>query len=182
MSVNKDTFVGPSFSWSNRLKRFIWNMVYSIFFTWSPVFLHPWRIFLLRLFGAKIGHRVHVYPKAKIWAPWNLQLGDECGVANGVNLYSQDKIIVGRRVVISQGSHVVAGSHDYTQPGYPLITAPIHIGNYSWIAADVFIHPGITIGEGCVVGARAVVTRDMPAWMVCAGHPCQPIKERPLFR
>jgi len=40
------------------------------------------------------------------------------------------------------------------------------------------VHPGVTIGEGAVIGARSVVTRDVPAWMVCAGHPCVPIKER----
>jgi putative colanic acid biosynthesis acetyltransferase WcaF len=49
-----------------------------------------------------------------------------------------------------------------------------------WIAAEAFIHPGITIGEGCVIGARSVVTKDMPAWMVCSGHPCKPLKERTM--
>jgi putative colanic acid biosynthesis acetyltransferase WcaF len=143
--------------------------------------MHAYRSFLLRLFGAKVGRGVHVYPKVEIWAPWNLTLKDECGVANGVILYSQGEIIIGRRVVISQGAHLVAGTHDYTQPGFPLITKPILINDHVWIAAEAFVHPGITIGEGCVIGARAVVTKDMPSWMICGGHPCKPIKERPNF-
>jgi len=143
--------------------------------------LHGWRSFLLRCFGAKIGKSVHVYPGAKIWAPWNLEISDEGGVANGAILYTQGKISIGKKAVISQGAHLCAGTHDYTLPGFPLYTMPIIIGDYAWVAAEAFIHPGITIGEGCVIGARSVVTKDMPAWMVCAGHPCKPIKERNPF-
>ncbi|WP_018479274.1 WcaF family extracellular polysaccharide biosynthesis acetyltransferase [Pontibacter roseus] len=164
----------------NRLSRAVWGVVVLLFFRYSPKPLHAWRSFLLRIFGAKVGQGVHVYPKVKIWAPWNLELADECGVGNGANLYSMDKITIGRRAVISQGAHLVAGTHDYTKPGFPLVTRPIHIGDHAWIAAEAFVHPGTNIGEGSVVAARSVVTRDMPTWMVCGGHPCKPIKERVL--
>lgn len=175
---NEDTHVGPSFSLKNRLARVVWNMVEAVFFRFSPKPFHTWRSFLLRLFGAKVGKNVHVYPGVKIWAPWNLDLEDECGIGNGVILYSQDKIRVGYRAVISQGTHVCAGTHDYDEPGFKLITKPVWIGAHAWIAAEVFIHPGIIISEGCVIGARSVVTKNMPAWTVCAGHPCKPIKDR----
>lgn len=127
-----------------------------------------------------MGRGVHVYPRVKIWAPWNLELADGCGVANGVILYSQGKISIGRQAVISQGVHLCAGTHDYNQAGFPLVVKPISIGDHSWIAAESFIHPGIAVGEGCIIGARSVVTKDMPAWQVCAGHPCMPLKERKL--
>jgi putative colanic acid biosynthesis acetyltransferase WcaF len=107
-------------------------------------------------------------------------LADECGIASGAILYSQGKITIGQRAVISQGAHLVAGTHDYTKPGFPLITAPIHIGDQAWVAAEAFVHPGITVGEGCIIGARSVVNKDMPSWMVCAGHPCKPIKTRSM--
>jgi putative colanic acid biosynthesis acetyltransferase WcaF len=175
---NLDTFSGPAFSFTNRLFRILWKVVFVLFFRTSPAPLYSWRSFLLRLFGARVGKGVHIYPGVKIWAPWNLDLGDQCGVASGAILYSQDKISIGRRAVISQGAHLCAGTHDYTQPGFPLYTKPIKIGNHAWIAAEAFIHPGITVGEGCVIGARAVVTSNMPSWMVCSGHPCKPLKER----
>lgn len=127
-----------------------------------------------------MGKGVHVYPKVKIWAPWTLELGDECGVANGAILYSQGKISIGYRAIVSQGAHICAGTHDYTKSGHPLVTMPIRIEDHAWVAAEAFVHPGVTIGEGCVVGARAVVTKNMPAWMVCAGHPCKPLKPRIL--
>lgn len=135
----------------------------------------------MRCFGAKVGRGVHVYPKVKIWAPWNLELLDECGIANGVILYSQGKIKIGERTVISQGSHLCAGTHDYSLPGFPVIAMPINIGDNAWVAAEAFIHPGVTIGEGCIVGARSVVNEDMPQWMICAGHPCKPVKKRGFY-
>lgn len=175
---NQNTHTGPSFSLKNRLARVVWNVVYWIFFRPSPRPLHRWRSFILRLFGARVGKGVHVYSGVKIWAPWNLEIGDEAGIASGVTLYSQGKISIGRRAVISQGAHLVAGTHDYTDPGFPLITKPITIGDHVWVAAEAFIHPGVLIEEGAVIGARSVVNRNMPPWMVCAGHPCAPQKER----
>lgn len=178
MSINKDTHTGPSFSLSNRLLRFVWLLNYALFFRLSPAPLHVWRAVLLRCFGARIGRGANVYPGVKIWAPWNLDIGDEAGIASGTTLYSQGKITIGKRAVISQGSHLCAGTHDFEQPGFPLTTKPITIGDHAWLAAEVFIHPGVTIGAGCVVGARSVVTKDLPEWMVCSGFPAKPLKKR----
>jgi putative colanic acid biosynthesis acetyltransferase WcaF len=176
--INHDTFSGPSFSLRNRLGRALWYIVCLFLFRYTPASFFAWRALLLRCFGGKIAKGVHVYPKVRIWAPWNLRLENECGIANGVILYCQDTITIGRRSVISQGSHLVTGTHDYHKIGFPLLTKPIVIGDHVWIAADAFIHPGVTIGSGCVVGARSVVTKNMPSWMICTGHPCQPIKQR----
>ncbi|WP_158993189.1 DapH/DapD/GlmU-related protein [Mucilaginibacter sp. L196] len=176
--VNTDTHTGPSFSLMNRIKRGVWNITYTLFFCYSPRVLFGWRSFVLRIFGAKVGKGVHVYPKVKIWAPWNLILHNQCGIANGVTLYSQGIITIGHKAVISQGAHLCAGTHDYTRKGFPLITMPINIGDEVWIAAEAFIHPGVSIGEGCVIGARSVVNKDMPDWMVCTGHPCVAVKKR----
>lgn len=148
----------------------------------SPRPLHAWRSFLLRLFGAKIGSGVHVYPRVTIWAPWNLVIGDETGIADGAILYSQGIITIGKRAVISQGVHLCAGTHDYTKAGFPLVTLPIVVGDHVWVAAEAFVHPGVTIGEGTVVGARSVVTKDLPSWKVCSGFPALPLKDRILSR
>jgi putative colanic acid biosynthesis acetyltransferase WcaF len=178
LKFNTDTRIGPSFSLNNRILRVIWGIIYLIFFRFSPKPLHSWRSFILRIFGAKIGKGVHVYPRVKIWAPWNLDIGDYTGVANEVILYSQGKITIGKRVVISQGAHLCTGSHDYEKASFPLFTKPINIKDDAWIAAEVFIHPGVTVNEGSIVGARSVVTKDLPEWMICSGFPCFPIKKR----
>lgn len=179
-TYNTNTHTGASFSLTNRIKRATWGVVYILFFRYSPRPFHRWRTLLLRLFGAKIGKGVHVYPGVKIWAPWNIQIDDHAGIGNGATLYSQDKIKIGKMAVISQGAHLSTGTHDYTKNGFPIHTKPITIGDRAWIAADAFIHPGVTIGEGAVIGARSVVIKDMPQWMVCSGFPCRPVKQRIL--
>lgn len=176
--VNENTYSGASFSLKNRLARLLWGIIYVMLFKYSPRPFHFWRSFLLRLFGAKVGRGVHVYPGVKIWAPWNIEFGDECGVGGGATLYSQGKIILGKRSIVSQGAYLCTGSHDYTKSGHPLITAAIVIGDFAWIAAEAFVHPGVEIGEGVVVGARSVVVKSLPEWMVCAGNPCKPLKKR----
>lgn len=175
-----DTFSGPTFTLSNRLKRLAWNVVAALLFRPSPIPFHAWRAFLLRLFGATLGAGVHVYPRARIWAPWNLEMGDQASMANDVTCYSMATIRIGKRAIVSQGAHLCAGTHDYHDPGFRLVSRPISIGEDAWVCAEAFVHPGVTVGAGAVVGARSVVTKDMPEWTVCAGHPCAPIKPRVL--
>jgi len=174
-----DPYRGASFSLGNRLMRVVWGVVYLMLFRFSPRPLHGWRSFLLRLFGAKVGAGCHVYPAVKIWAPWNLVLGSHVGVANGVNLYCMDKISIGDFVVISQGAHLCGGTHDYNSVNFQLLAKPIVVANHVWICAEAFIHPGVSLPEGVVVGARAVVTKslDQP-WAVYAGNPCKQVAIR----
>jgi putative colanic acid biosynthesis acetyltransferase WcaF len=170
----------PSFTLGNRAARVLWGVVYALFFRWSPRPCHGWRRFLLRLFGAQIGRNVHVYPSVRIWGPWNLELHDNVGVGDSVNCYSMARIIIGKDAVVSQGAHLCTGSHDYESANFQLFARPIVIGAQAWVCTEAFVGPGVTIGEGAVIGARAVVVKDMPAWMVCAGHPCAPLKPRKI--
>jgi putative colanic acid biosynthesis acetyltransferase WcaF len=133
---------------------------------------------LLRCFGANIGKQCHVYPSAKIWAPWNLTLNDHAGLGEDVTCYSIAPVVLGKKVVVSQGTYLCTGSHDYEDPNFQLYAKPIYIGEQAWLCAETFICPGVSIGDGAVVGARSVVTTDIPAWMVCAGNPCKPLKPR----
>lgn len=177
--LDNDPYTQPSFSFSHRFFRFIWGVVYCSLFYFSPRPLHCWRSFLLRLFGAKIGKNCHVYPKVNVWAPWNLRLGDFVGVGDGVRIYNMNIISIGDYSVISQGAHLCGGTHDYNSENFQLLTKPIIIDKRVWVCADSFIHPGVTISEGCVVGARSVVNKDLDVpWGVYSGNPCRLISER----
>lgn len=178
--MKTDAYTNPCFSLGNRLARAIWSLVYTLCFRFSPRPLHGWRSFLLRCFGAKLGKGCHIYPRAVIWAPWNLECDDEACIADQVIVYNMDQIKLGYRAVVSQGCHLCGGTHDYESPRFELLARPITIGRMAWICADSFVGPGIAIGEGAVIGARSVVTKDMPPWMVCTGHPCKPLKERKI--
>ena len=179
---NNDPYTEASFDFKNRFLRFLWNMVYIILFLPSPRSFHSWRVLLLRVFGAKIGKHCHIYPKVKIWAPWNIELGNYVGIADSVKLYSMDKIFIHDYSVISDGSYLCCGSHDYNSKNFQLITKPITIKKKTWICSEAFIHPGVTISEGCVVGARSVVTKNLDhEYKVYAGNPCKQIKDREIL-
>lgn len=177
-NVNTDTREGPSFGLGNRVGRVMWIAVWLCFCRWTPPPLHHWRALVLRVFGARVGAGVHVYPSARIWAPWNLEIGDASAIGRAATIYSQGQITLGHRVVISQGAHLCAGTHDFDTPGFPLLTKPIIVRDDAWIAAEAFVHPGVTVGEGCVVGARSVVVGDLPDWTVCSGFPAKALRTR----
>jgi len=178
---NADPHREATFTVGNRVRRAFWGAAYVLLFRPSPRPSHRWRSFLLSIFGAKMGKGCHVYSKVRIWAPWNLVVEDEAGVADDVILYSMATITVGRRAVISQGAHLCTGTHDYEDRNFRLYAKPIAVGAEAWICADAFIGPGVTVGEGAVVGARSVATKDLPPWTVCAGNPCRPIKKRTIL-
>jgi len=164
----------------NKLARATWNLVWLLLYRPSPTPLHGWRRFLLRLFGAKIGRGAHPYPSARIWAPWNLEMGDYSCLSHNVDCYCVDRITLGAWSTVSQYSFLCTASHDYTDPAMPLITAPITLGERVWVTADVFIAPGVTIGDGAVVTARSSVFHDIEPWTVAAGNPARPVKPRLL--
>ena len=166
------------------LLRWLWALVQATLFRWSPRPLHGFRARLLRLFGAEISEpsRVVIFPTARITFPWKLTLAPRTMVGPRVTLYNLARITLRRGANLSQNCHLCAGTHDFTQWSMPLVTAPILIGENAWLGAEVFVGPGVSIGELSVVGARSVVVRDLPARKICVGQPCRPIKDRPAPR
>ena len=168
---------------SERLARLAWLIVQSTIFRWSPRPCYRWRNALLRLFGTRIldqdGPLARVFPSATIHFPWKLELHAGVMVGPEVKLYNLSSITLLHGTNLAQGVHLCAGSHDYTRWTLPLVTRPIIVGPNAWLAAEVFVGPGVTIGELAVIGARSVVVRDQPAHMVCAGNPCRPLRPRP---
>lgn len=176
---NLRKFKIPSgFRGASAIKVQIWWLVQSCFFASSPQFMYGWRRFLLRCFGAKIGRGVIIRPSAKITYPWKLEIGDYAWVGDHVDLYTLGKITIGANAVVSQRSYLCTGSHDYQTKTFDIYERPIVIEDEAWVATDVFIAPGVTIGRGAVIGARSTVLNDMPAGMICVGYPAKPIKER----
>lgn len=170
----------PSFSLRNRLARALWTLAYHVLFRWVPAPLHGVRAGILRCFGARLGSGCHVYPRARIWAPWNLIMGDRACLANDVICYSMAPISIGRDAIVSQGAHLCAGTHDYESPTFQLYAKPIVVADSVWICAEAFVGPGVEIGEGAVLGARAVAFKDIPPWSVWSGNPACFIKDRKL--
>jgi putative colanic acid biosynthesis acetyltransferase WcaF len=140
--------------------------------------LYGWRRFLLRLFGAKIGKKVLVRPSARVTYPWKLSINDYSWIGDQVELYTLGHIEIGAHVVISQRTYLCTGSHDFKKFTFNIFAKKIIIEDQVWVASDVFVAPGVTIGHGCVIGARSTVLHDMPPGKICFGNPAIPIKER----
>lgn len=155
-----------------------WNMVAATLFRFSPRRADGWRRFLLRLFGAHVGQKVLVRPSARIVYPWQVRIGDHAWIGEDATLYAFGPIDIGANAVISQHCYICAGSHDHSDPTFPIFGKPVEIGEECWIAADVFVGPGVKIGRGTVVGARASVFSDLPEMSECIGNPARVIGPR----
>ena len=166
-------------SFANRLCRALWGVAWLCLFRPSPKPLHRWRRSLLRLFGARIAEGVVVHPSARIWGPWNLEMAAHSCLSPHVDCYSVNTVRIGAYATVSQYSFLCTATHNADLPEMPLVTAPITIGDHAWVAADVFVGPNVTIGEGAVVGARSTVIRDVEPWTVVAGHPVRTLRKRP---
>lgn len=163
------------------LLRLIWRLINATLFRLLiGVKLHSVRNGLLRLFGAKVPDRALIYASCKIFAPWNLEVGKFAAIGPNTEIYNKASIVIGANAIVSQGAFLCTASHDISDPLLPLTAAPITIGERAWVAADAFIGPGVTVGEGAVVGARAAVFRDVEAWTVVGGNPAKFIKQRIL--
>lgn len=162
----------------NKIGRILWELAWFCLFLPSPRWiLNNWRRRILMCFGAKIeGSTIH--PSVRIWAPWNLTIGLGCAVSEQVNCYCVAPVTIGRYVTVSREVFLCTASHDISSPNMELVIKPIIVNDYAWICARAFVGPGVTIGEGAVVGACAVVTKDVEPWTVVAGNPAKEVKKR----
>lgn len=170
----------PHPSLGDKLRRAVWNGVWLLLYRPSPIPLHSWRRFLLRLFGAAIGPKTLPYPSARIWAPWNLAMGEGSCIGPRSEIYTVAKVTLGPWSIVSQRAYLCTASHDIHAPGFALTAAPIVIGRNAWVAADAFIGPGVTLADGAVAAARAVVVKDVERNIIVGGNPAAPVGESSL--
>jgi len=159
----------------------LWWIVQSTLFAWSPQFMYGWRRMLLRCFGASVGDGVLIRPSARVTYPWKVRIGHQSWIGDDAVIYSLGDINIGDNVVISQRGYLCAGTHDYKSVAFPIIGQRIVVEDQCWIAADVFVGPGVHICSEVVVGARSTVLRDIEHSGVFAGHPLRymgPLKTR----
>lgn len=157
--------------------RIFWALARPLF-RFSPRVLWGWRRMLLRAFGAKIGANVHIYPSVQIAIPWNIEIGEDVAVGDLAILYALGPVSIGARATVSQYAHLCAGTHDWRDPTMPLVKSPLAIGRDVWVCANAFIGPGVTVGERAIVGAAAVVMKDVEPDTIVGGNPARKIGER----
>lgn len=169
-------------SLKSKVGRVAWNVVWLLLFRPTPRgnLFRPWRILLLKIFGAHVKWSSNVLPSCRIWQPWQLTMGAYACLSADVDCYTVAPILLDDNATVSQGVKLCTASHDIASRIMELTTAPITIGSNAWVAGWSIILPGVTIGEGSVVAAGAVVSKDVEPWTVVGGNPAKFIKNREL--
>jgi putative colanic acid biosynthesis acetyltransferase WcaF len=173
-----DPYLTPNTSLATRVRRAAWALAYALLFRPSLRPMHGWRTLVLRAFGARIGPGCHIYPKARIWAPWNLHCDDVVAIADDAEIYNPSIVELRSHAIISQGAYLCGASHDFRNAAFPMISQPIIVGRYAWICARSTVQMGTTVGDGAVLALGAVATKDLAPWTVYGGVPAQPISKR----
>ena len=163
-----------------RLELLAWDFVWALTCGWTPKPCNPWRLLIMRLFGAEIHGTPFVHQRARITHPRNLVLHHRACLGDGAHAYALGRIVLHEGATIAQEAYLCTGTHDFASPHLPLQTAPIEVGTGAFVGARAFVLPGLTLGAGCLVGAMAVVTRDVAPGAIVAGNPARPLGFRPL--
>ena len=166
------------FGFANKLERVAFRLAWLALARWTPPQLHGWRALVLRAFGARIGSGTRVYSSVRVWLPRNLDIGDGSLIGPGVELYNQGLVTIGSHCVISQRAVLCASTHRVNDPAFTLETRPIRLENECWVAAEAFVGPGVTMGQGSVLGARAALFADTTSMTIHRGNPASQIGVR----
>lgn len=169
---------GSKMTRAEKIKFLLWRFVDFWLFQPTLTIFSSWRIFLLRLFGAKIGKGCYISPKAKIFIPWNVEIGNFTSIDDYAFLRSTGKIIIGDYVSIAMYVHIVPGGHDIRSRGFENNATFVKINNGVFLGADSFVGSGVTIGQFAVLGSRAAAYKDLPENSVAIGMPAKVVGER----
>lgn len=169
---------GPSFTVSNRLFRLSWQVAWLALAAWTPPFMRSWRRAVLTVFGASMAPTADVRASARVWYPPNLAMADRAILGPGAICYNIAQVTIGYRSVVSQRAHLCTGTHDLSDPNFQLVARPIVLAGDVWIAAEAFVGPGVSVGQGAVLGARGAAFHDLDRWTVYRGNPARPVRAR----
>ena len=167
-----------------KIRRAIWNVVCTLLFRTCPTkVLWWWRWLLLRLFGAQVDYKAHVYSTAKIWAPWNLRMEAGSCLGPHVICYNQALVSLECNATVSQYAYLCTAGHktdELLTAESGLIVAPIIVRQDAWIGTRAYVGIGVEIGDHAIVGATASVYKDVEPWTVVGGNPAKFIKKREI--
>lgn len=162
------------------LRQILWFFVGApLLRSWIVPF-SPLKVRVLAIFGASIGRGVRIKPGVRVKFPWRLTVGDHCWLGEDLWIDNLAEVRIGSHCCISQGAYLCTGSHDWSRDTFDLITKPILVENHAWLGARCVVAPGVTVGEGAVLGLGSVATRPLEAWTVYQGSPAQPVRQRSM--
>jgi putative colanic acid biosynthesis acetyltransferase WcaF len=177
---NQKTPYDSPWTIKQRIKMILWEYTWILLCLWTPKPANLWRLFVLKLFGAKIYGKPFVHQRARIQIPWNLIMHHKACLGDRATVYTLGKIEIFEHATVAQEAYICTGTHAFDQKSMNLITMPVLIGKHVFIGARAFLFPGVAIGDYAIVAAMAVVTKDVEPWTVVGGNPAKFIKKREI--
>lgn len=156
----------------------LWFLFRGGFFLLPLPIPSSFRVMVLRSFGAKVGQGVVIRSRVWVTFPWKLEVGDHVWLGEEVLLHNLDTIQIGSNCCVSQRAFLCTGSHNHRKQTFDLITRPIVLKDSTWVAAQVFVGPGVTVGERSFLTGGAVVYKNVPEGRIYSGNPAQDVGER----
>ncbi|HUX44747.1 MAG TPA: acyltransferase [Terracidiphilus sp.] len=126
----------------------------------------------------KIAPGVLVHHGFWVQAPWRLSIGVNSVVGDHAILDARGGLSIGANVLLSSQVAIWTGQHDWQSPEFGYVSGPVEIGDHAWLSFRCVLLPGVTIGEGAVVAAGALVTKSVPPYALVGGVPAKVIGER----
>jgi putative colanic acid biosynthesis acetyltransferase WcaF len=155
----------------NKLKVIIWFFINYYVFNSSFPWPNRLKIFLLRLFGAKVGVGINIKNKVRIKNPWRLVIGNYCWIGESAWIDNLENVTLGNNVCISQGAMLLTGNHDYTKSDFPYRLGAIEIEDGAWIGAQSIVCPGVICRSHSILTVSSVATKELDAWSIYSGNP-----------
>ena len=162
----------------NFIIRVLWYYTNLLFFNngWFP--FSKLKVFLLRLYGAKVGKGVVIKPSVNIKYPWRLKIGNYVWIGENVWIDNLADVEIGNNVVISQGAMLLTGSHDYSKVSFDVIVGKIILEDGVWIGAKSIVYPNITCKTHSILGVNSVAIKDLDAYFIYQGNPAIKVSKR----
>lgn len=139
---------------------------------------HRLRDFFYRRAGVTLPRSSSIHWRAEFYHPGGVVIGENCIVGDTCFLDGRDGITLGRNVNIGSRVSIYTRQHAVDSPTFAEVGGPVVVGDYAWIASHAIVLPGVTIGEGAVVAAGAVVTKDVAPYTLVGGNPARFIRNR----
>ncbi len=178
--VDLSKFSNEWYKPGSKIRRGLWYLINTLFFTSAIPFPSRFKVLLLKLFGAKIGTGVVIKPNINIKYPWFLEIGNNVWLGEGVWIDNLTDVRIGHNVCISQGAYIMTGNHNYKKETFDLMVKPVIIEDGVWVGAKAIVCPGVTLKSHSVISAGSVVTKNTEPFMVYQGNPASPIRKRTI--
>jgi putative colanic acid biosynthesis acetyltransferase WcaF len=178
METNLDEYDNSWYKPGHFLKRFSWYLFNILVFKTSLFPIYRFKVFLLRLFGARIGRNVLIKPLVNIKYPWFLEIGHNVWIGEKVWIDNLAMVSIGNNVCLSQGCLLLTGNHNYTRPSFDLMVNTIILEDGVWIGAGAVVCGGTVCRDHAVLTVGSVANGELQSMGIYRGNPAVKIKER----